>query len=225
MSREISSAEVSPEEIKANARGAWPLVALVLLGGYFDFLLKGEPAVALIGVAVGLVPILLRRVVGPVLTKLGNATGIPSQYRKPLAVGVPLAVVYMARWSGTQSSAMAMATMAVPIVTALVLANRREQLEQSLSSWFEWREETIPRAVQLGLVVAAPVLITFLFIHGAPLDLIAFFGGETSSPAPVADRTLLIPVGTALSTVAVFLLAHRPSTASSDAATEPRFDR
>ncbi len=187
-----------------------PLVAMVGLAAYFDWLLRGQAGFTLGILMLGLAPLVLRPITGPVLARIGEATGIPVKYRRTLAVGVPVAFLYIFRWSGTQGTFSALLTMAIPIGTALYIAKNRTALEARLKPWFKWRDRTIPDNIRLVLVVVVPILIAFLFIHGSLIDLIAFFGGSTRSRTMVAQRGWQILFGTFLSTVSVFLLAHKP---------------
>lgn len=209
----------SPADLVAEARSSlshqWPLVGMVVLAAYFDWLLKGEAAVALLGLGLGLAPVLLSSVARPLVAKVGEqvrgVVDIPPAYRRLVAIGLPMALVYLSRWRGTQPMGWAVLTMALPLGTSFLMIRNRGSLERQFAPLFTARDRLLPRKVQLGLMLAAPILIGFALSHGTLLDLPAFFGASTRSRTAVGARLVPIVLGGLLSTIVVFLLAHTPS--------------
>lgn len=184
---------------------------MLLLGGLFDHHLNGDIRGALTIVGVGLVGIVAQRVIGGRLR--GRASSAAQSHGlaivRPLLVGLPVAWVYVTRWSGLQDTGTARRAMAMPIVVATVLAAARPLLDRYLAPWWRVRD-TIPRVLRFAVAVATPVLLAFVYVQGAPMDIPALFGAATDSEVAVGARPEQIVNATGLTVVLVFLMVHEP---------------
>jgi hypothetical protein len=196
-------------EAATSARRLWPAVALVLYGGYFDKKVHRNWTGTIIICAVALVPILFHRSLAPLARPW--LTKIPAKSRGLVVVGIPAALIYITRWRGQQTQGAAIVTVALPLGLGFIFTAGRQQIDERLASFYEWRNRALPRAIRFVLVLAIPIVLTFAIAQRSLSDIGAMFGGQTKAARPVNQAHGRIVITALLSTIFGFVLLNEPA--------------
>jgi hypothetical protein len=199
------------DEALAGCRRFWPALAMVAYLGYFDYRMHGSLISTVLLGGLAAAPMLFWARVRPFLDQLEAL--IPARFLRPVVVGIPAALLYMARWKGTQDDTSAFLTAVVIGGFGFLVAVYRPRLNALLAPLYRRRNRVLPRPLRLVLVFALPILLTFLIVHRNLGDIGAVLGGKTSSPrSPTAGSSeLAIVVATVLSASAAFVLLNDPA--------------
>ena len=200
------------DDLGAGARRSWPALALIGYLAYFDFRLKGNALFSLLLAAAAAAPLLLRATLG---SRVRNSIGamsraVPPRYRGLVVAGLPVTLLYLTRWKGTQSSGAALLSVAIPLGAGAFVAANRERLDVTLAPFYRRRNAVLPKAARVPLAIALPIVLSFAVAHGSLADLPAFFGGTTNTFAMPGNRTLALLATVALSAACAFLLLNDP---------------
>jgi len=198
-------------ELVEGLRRRWPALLLIALTALFDYHLKGQLWFTLLAGGGASMALLFfgrfQRMIEP-LTQ-----SIPPGFVRPLLTAVPVAILYLSRWKGTQDDSSALLTAAIIVGFAFFVARYREEINQRLAPFYAERNRLLSRPVRMVLVFVVPIFLTFLLVHRNLGDIGALLGGTTSSPkSPAGGGTgFMIVLTTALSACAVFLLLNEPA--------------
>jgi hypothetical protein len=203
------------EEIRQGLERSWPVLAMVGFLAYFDWTLNGQIIVTFLLAAVAYAPSLFARRLAPHFAQLRKSVPWPPAVQRIVAVGVPLIVMYLTRWRGTQPIGPAIVTVAAPLGLALAVATQRKTLGPRLAPFYEARNRVLPRGARFALVFVVAILSTFIFAHGSLTDLGAFFGGQTTTPRAVGDSNVGIVLSGVVSGIGAFLLLDEPKAEAS----------
>lgn len=198
------------DEALAGLRRFWPALTMIAYLGFFDYRMHGSIIATVLLGGLAALPCLFFRRVQPLVGALQDL--IPNRFLWPAIVGLPAAVLYVARWKGTQSDTSALLTAATIGASGFLIANWRSRINRVAAPFYQRRDRVLPRVLRLALVLVLPLLLTFLLVHRDLGDIGAVFGGTTKSPrSPAAGSTeLAILVTTVLSASAAFLLLNEP---------------
>jgi hypothetical protein len=180
-------------------------VPLVLTGImlYVDSLTHSGPALQIV---IGVVVAGLVAFGGQILERTGLRAiveQIPKQFRPILLALVP-AIWFAVRAKGTSGAGVPVAIVSIGLVAVISLFG--PAIDRQLEGFYERRNRVLPRRLRAVLTVIAPIIVSFVIIHGSLRALPVLFGGTTSSAAAAPGRTGLFVIGTLLSGVLAFLL-------------------
>lgn len=201
--------EASPslaEEAITGARRAWPALALLGYVGLYDSKLHGSSSTLTVFLPMAAAMVFRGRI-QPHLK--GIVEAVPAAFRGPVLAGIPIAVMYLTRWKGTQSDGAAYLTAGLPLALSFVVSARREQLNAKLAGFYRARNQVLPRPIRLALVFVVPTVLAFGVAHGNLGDIGALFGSQTTTSATPTGNGIVISA--VLSATIVFLLLNEPS--------------
>lgn len=197
-------------EARAGARRFWPVLSLISYAGYFDWRMNGNIIVTLLLGLLAAAPFVFWRRVQPYFADLQRV--LPSRFLWPLLAGIPSALLYFTRWSGTQSDAWALITALAIGGFGFLIATYRQQINEALTPLYEQRNRVLPRPARFVLMFLLPILFTFLIAHRNLGDITALLGAATNSRrTPTgASSGVLILLTVLLSAATSFLLLNEP---------------
>lgn len=188
-------------------RTSWLTFGFVLLFAWMDWILHRELSFVLMlvggAVAVALFgnDVLGRTSVGRRIASLGARQGAYA------AALLPIAYV-TTRGNGTAGLAWIVSPIAM---LAAGIGRYGDRADERLKGYYRIRNRVLPKVVRQALVLALPVVVAFLIVHGTLGDLPALWGGKTAAPKSPRGAELRLAVATLASGAIAYLLVREDS--------------
>lgn len=122
---------------------------------------------------------------------------------------------FLIRGSGTSGVGFSVAALIILLSVGLSLLG--PTLDRYLSGFYNIRNQRLKKPMTLIISLIIPILLAFIVVHGSLLDIVALFGGNTTSPQTPTGINKRIYFTVVASTLSSYFLLRDPSEDIDDA--------